>query len=62
MRVISVVDDDASVLSATVDLLDSVGLAWVTFLTPHWGLKVGGDYSKSDHTENSVSASVYARW
>jgi FixJ family two-component response regulator len=31
MHVISVVDDDASVLSATVDLLDSVGLACEAF-------------------------------
>lgn len=31
MHVISVVDDDASVLSATVDLLDSVGLACESF-------------------------------
>ena len=31
MQLISVVDDDASVLSATVDLLDSVGLACEAF-------------------------------
>ena len=33
MQLISVVDDDASVLSATVDLLDSVGLACEAFLS-----------------------------
>lgn len=41
---------------------ESVGVAWVTFFTPRWGCKIGADYSDSDHTENSVSASLYTRW
>ncbi len=41
---------------------ESVGVAWVTFLSPRWGLKVGADYSDSDHTENSLSAAIYTRW
>jgi YaiO family outer membrane protein len=40
----------------------SAGIAWVTFFTPRWGFKVGADYSASDHTENSVSATLYSRW
>lgn len=40
----------------------SIGAAWVTFFSPRWGLKVGADYSDSDHTETSVSAAIYSRW
>lgn len=40
----------------------SASLNWVTFFTPRWGMKVGADYSDSDHTEDGISASLYFRW
>ena len=41
MRVISVVDDDASVRAATVDLLDSAGLACLAFASAEAFLSSG---------------------
>lgn len=40
----------------------SAGIAWLTFLGPEWGLKVGADYSDGDLIEKSVSATLYTRW
>jgi len=47
MQVISVVDDDASVLSATIDLLDSAGLACEPFASAEAYLASGRARSTS---------------
>lgn len=41
---------------------ESASVAWVTFFNPRWGMKLGASYSDSDHTEDSISASLYTRW
>lgn len=46
----------------STDWSKSVSVAWVTFFNPRWGMKVGADYSDSDHTEHGVSATLYTRW
>lgn len=41
----------------------SVGIAFVKFLTPRWGFKLGLDYSdQPEHVERSISGAVYTRW
>jgi YaiO family outer membrane protein len=40
----------------------SVGLAWLMFFTPQWGLKLAADYSDSQPAETGISAAIYSRW
>jgi YaiO family outer membrane protein len=42
----------------------SVGIAFVKYLTPHWGFKLGADYGDDTggFVERGVSAAVYTRW
>jgi YaiO family outer membrane protein len=54
--------DNTSGGITTLEWNESIGAAWVTFLTPRWGIKAGVDHSDGNHTENSVSAAIYTRW
>ncbi len=42
----------------------AVGVAWMHYFAPHWGLKLGAGYSNDDagFAEKRVSLSVYSRW
>ncbi|WP_313214579.1 YaiO family outer membrane beta-barrel protein [Stenotrophomonas acidaminiphila] len=42
----------------------AVGVAWMHYFAPHWGLKLGAGYSDDDagFAEKRVSLSVYSRW
>lgn len=42
----------------------SLGLAWVKFLSPRWGFKLGANYGdeKESYVGTGVSATLYTRW
>lgn len=48
--------------ATSVQTSTSIGLAWVTFFTPQWGMKVGADYADAQPAETGVSATLYRRW
>jgi len=42
----------------------AVGVAWMHYFAPHWGLKLGAGYADDDggFAEKRLSLSVYSRW